>query len=179
MIPSTGLLAPTDAPSVPGLAIPHDLYWVLSDPAPLAGMVYPSAHLRWAALEAAGFCHVVCLTGSSFAYNPSPLNALLAVALEDLYDKPGPSCPQAEEESIRRAAQVIAATVQSGEGVVVHCDGGTGRTGTVLGCALRLLGYPTPVVLGFLEQVNRARGRDGWPESPWQARVVAGFAASE
>jgi hypothetical protein len=174
VIPSTASLALINIPQVPGLAIPRDLYWVLSDPAPLAGMIHPPPRCPWQALGAAGLSRVVCLTDSAFTYDPAPLQPLLAVALEDLAGKIGPANADHEERSIQRAARVIAAELQAGEGVVVHCEGGTGRTGAVLGCTLRLLGYPTSAVLGFLQQVNRARGKAGWPESPWQAAVVAG-----
>ena len=49
---------------------------------------------------------------------------------------------------------------------------GTRRTGAVLGCVLRSLGYPGAQVLRYLDRLNRARGQDGWPESGWQASLV-------
>jgi len=38
----------------------------------------------------------------------------------------------------------------------------------MIGCVLRELGFPTDEVLGFLDKLHKARGKPGWPESPWQ-----------
>ena len=59
--------------------------------------------------------------------------------------------------------------IHAGRGVVVLCDGGTGRTGTVLACVLRQLGVPSKVVLDYMKGINKVRGKNrGWPEAPWQ-----------
>ncbi len=55
---------------------------------------------------------------------------------------------------------------------MVHCHGGTGRTGTVLGCVLRELGVQAAEVIDFLDRVHKARGKPGWPESSWQRELV-------
>ena len=62
-----------------------------------------------------------------------------------------------------------------GEGVAVHCGFGTGRTGTVIGCILKILGFESRQILEHLDELHKARGRPGWPESPWQARLVEEF----
>jgi protein-tyrosine phosphatase len=62
--------------------------------------------------------------------------------------------------------------LQAGDGVVVHCAGGTGRTGTVIGCVLRLLGVAAVQVISYLDHLHQARGRSGWPEAEWQSQVV-------
>jgi protein-tyrosine phosphatase len=69
------------------------------------------------------------------------------------------------------AAERIVEFLLAGEGVVVHCAGGTGRTGCVLGCALVRLGYTPSDVIAYLDDLHTIRAR-GWPESPWQAAVV-------
>ena len=56
--------------------------------------------------------------------------------------------------------------------------GGTGRTGTVIGCVLRVLGRPAPQVICYLDDLNKARGKLGWPEAKWQAELVERFLAS-
>ena len=53
------------------------------------------------------------------------------------------------------------------EGAVVHCLGGTGRTGTVLACALQRLGWSADEAIAAV-RAHRPR----WPESPWQEEVV-------
>jgi protein-tyrosine phosphatase len=50
--------------------------------------------------------------------------------------------------------------------------GGRGRTGTVIGVALVRIGHAADTTIEHLDRVARARGRRGWPESPWQAEVV-------
>jgi hypothetical protein len=66
----------------------------------------------------------------------------------------------------------VADELRTGRGVVVHCQGGTGRTGTVIACTFKLLGMPTDAVLQYMTEVNKSRqkypGWKGWPESDWQ-----------
>ena len=54
--------------------------------------------------------------------------------------------------------------------------GGTGRTGTVIACALAALGMAEDEVLKYMATVNAARRKSpGWPESDWQQSQVAAF----
>ena len=152
------------------LAVPAELYWVSREPTPLAGMGYP-ARTDWAQLHRAGLRHVVCLTHDDARYDPAPLS-VTAIGLEDLYVKPGPADPERERALVLRAADATVARLEAGEGVVVHCRGGRGRTGAVLGCALVRLGHDPSQVVTYLDALHRWRGKHGWPESPWQARVV-------
>jgi protein-tyrosine phosphatase len=129
-------------------------------------MAYPEGS-PWAELYALGYRQVVCLTHDEELYEPSPLEVLHAVALEDLLGGSVPSQPEAEEAKIRAAVAEVCAAIRRGEGVVVHCHGGIGRTGTVLACALVELGADADEAL---ERVRVARG--GGLESPWQEQVV-------
>jgi hypothetical protein len=167
------LLMPPDMPGLADLDVPHDFYWVLSAPvAPLAGMAYPAWPARWAEMHAAGFRHVICLVNDIFPYVPAPLHPLHAVRLSDLYGGLLPPEPAAEQQKIRVAVALAGERLNCGEGVVVHCAGGTGRTGTVIGCILRDLGFSAAETLAYLNRLHQSRGRDGWPESGWQATVV-------
>ncbi len=168
----SGLLAPADMPPVPGLLIPYAFYWVLRHPAPLAGMPYPSPRIPWAAVAEAGFRHVVCLSESPPAYDPAPLNLLHAVALEDLVFGDPPQSPEQEEARVRTAVAAALDRLEVGEGVLVHCYGGRGRAGTVLGCMLRGLGYASEAICDYLDRLHKARGKTGWPEAAWQAQMV-------
>lgn len=152
------------------LSIPSDFFWVSRDPVPIAGMAYPS-RADWSLLAELGFGHVVCLTHDDPPYDPSPLG-LSAVALDDLYHGRPPSDPEAERERVLDAAAAAAGAVRRGEGVVVHCRGGRGRAGSVLGSALVMLGLDADAVVAWLDLLHRRRGKAGWPESPWQAEVV-------
>jgi hypothetical protein len=166
------LVQPRDMPALPGLAVPYDFYWVLQHPAPLAGMPYPSARTPWHDLAAAGFRHVICLEGHGPPYDPAPLIVSQRTSLQDLYGGSWPHDQEREERLIHEVAHTVVSRWQAGEGVVVHCAGGTGRTGTVLGCVLRALGVAAMQVITYLDHLHQARGRSGWPESAWQAQVV-------
>ena len=133
-------------------------------PALLAGMPYPRPETDWQALHARGFRLVVRLHPG--AYDPAPL-AVRDVALADLYGGALPNDPDAERNRVWEAARVAADAVESGTGVVVHCVGGTGRTGTVVACALRLLGHSADEAIATV-QAQRPK----WPESPWQEQLV-------
>jgi protein-tyrosine phosphatase len=152
------------------LAVPADLYWVTRTPAPLAGMGYPRAH-SWEALHRAGIHHVVCLTHAEAPYDATPLSIHTA-PLQDLYTRTEPDDPTAERARALDAARFVADRLADGEGVVVHCHAGRGRTGTVIGSALVMLGHDPETVVDWLHRVQRTRGKRGWPEQPWQAGVV-------
>lgn len=171
------LLPPGARPGFLGvLAVPGDLWWVCADPTPLAGMAYPRTG-AWTALDEAGFRHVVDLTTDAARYDPAPL-VLHPVALADLIVRRRPPDPDDDETRIRTAAALVTQRWAAGEGVVVHCRGGRGRTGTVLGSALVRLGHPPDLVVEWLHRVQRTRGRRGWPEQLWQEQVVRRAAAN-
>ncbi len=140
------------------------LFVVTKTPALLAGMAFPPPKTDWPALHRLGFDRVVRLHPAD--YDPAPLVAH-DVPLEDLYGGAEPRDPDVEQRRIWEAAQLAAEHVKGGEGVIVHCVGGTGRTGTVLACALRQLGRSPD------EAIETVRAhRPHWPESRWQEIVV-------
>ena len=116
------------------------------------------------------FSKVVSLHPES--YNPAPLELLFNEKLEDLVSGGPPVDESAEHAKVQQAVTALVAAWRSGHGVVVHCFGGRGRTGTVLGCVLRELGFKTAEVLSFLDRVHKACGKPGWPESEWQSALV-------
>ena len=83
-----------------------------------------------------------------------------------------PNDPTRESALVEEAAADVVEHLECGIGVAVHCMGGRGRTGTVVGVALVRLGHAPDAIVAHLDQLAKARGRRGWPESPWQAAVV-------
>jgi len=140
-------------------------------PALLAGMPYPRADMDWQALHNRGFGVVVRLHPGD--YDAAPLT-VYDLPLADLYGGAPPEHPDAERERVWEAARIAADAVATGTGVMIHCVGGTGRTGTVAACALRLLGRSADEAV----EIVRAH-RPEWPESPWQEQVVHSASAAE
>lgn len=60
-----------------------------------------------------------------------------------------------EEELARGVAEVIRREMDAGMGIVVHCMGGSGRTGTVLEWVLRDFGFRANDVANYLDRINR------------------------
>lgn len=140
-------------------------------PAPLAGMPYPTPDLDWQALYDRGFGVVVRLHAGD--YDAAPLS-VFDLPLVDLHGGAAPDDPDAERERVWEAARAAADAVGRGTGVVVHCVGGTGRTGTVVACALRLFGRSAEEAIEIVQAQ-----RPGWPESPWQEQVVRSASAGD
>jgi len=158
-------------PQIPGFRVPEEFYIVLESPGRLAGTVRPSERTPWDRLARERFEYVVCLTDDEPSYDPSPIEILHSVDLEDLYGGLSPTDPTREAERIVEAVDRVAVALRSGHGVVVHCAGGTGRTGTVIGGVLRRFGHSASGVRGYLDRINRCRGI-GWPESFWAGSLL-------
>src|SRR5690348_3226041 len=85
------------------LAVPADFYWVVREPVPLAGMVYPG-RVDWSLLASEGVGHVVCLTDDVPRYDPSPLT-YTSVRLDDLFNGGSPRNPTVERDRVLVAAR--------------------------------------------------------------------------
>jgi hypothetical protein len=156
--------------------IPNDFYVVLDKPALLAGMCYPPSNISWQTLSAAGFIDIVCLCESPPSYRPDSMRIAYANKLENLHHGQNPIDPGRQEVLVSDAVRAVLLSMDAGHGVIVHCVGGIGRTGTVIGCTLRALGVPADTVIHYLDDLTKARGiKSGWPETEWQGNIVRNF----
>ena len=96
----------------------------------------------------------------------------MKIELVDLCEIELPHDPSAEFDRIAAIASTGYAKLKEG-GVLVHCAGGRGRTGTIIGAILRHCGHGPAEIIDFLDAAYCKAKNSGWPESPWQAQVVS------
>jgi hypothetical protein len=151
------------------LARPHpNSYWVLADRL-LAGE-YPHRHLI--ALRAAGFTDFVDLTLEDEGL-PGYHRQLLPHQNWQRFGIVDYSVPSVER--MREVLQVIRRLIDDPHRrVYLHCQGGVGRTGTVVGCLLVESGFTPEEALGLLTRKWQVVAkRDRSPESPETAEQRA------
>ena len=149
------------------------LWWARTGRCRLAGMPAPPDGFPFSFLQERGFDTIVSLAGP-VSYDPSPLSSC-TFTLQDLARGTVPTESAAEEAAVRRAVTCVSSLLAEGHGVAVHCRMGIGRTGLVIGAVLVSDGHDPAGVTAWLDEVQRARGVKGWPESPWQADLLASF----
>jgi hypothetical protein len=149
------------------------LWWARTGSCRLAGMSAPPDGFPFSFLQERGFDTIVSLVGP-VSYDPSPLSSC-TFTLQDLARGAVPAKSAAEEAEVRRAAGGVSSLLAEGRSVAVHCRMGVGRTGLVIGGVLVSDGHDPASVAAWLDEVQRARGVKGWPESCWQAGLLASF----
>jgi hypothetical protein len=138
---------------------------------PLGAAKLPGPSTDWQRLSSSGFRWVICAGSDNPRYRPCPLEFLKRIELTDLSETPEPEEPDAEFDRIAAIASTASSRLREG-GILVHCVGGRGRTGTIIGAILRHRGYDSAEIIDFLNTTYRRVGKPGWPESPWQSQVI-------
>ena len=154
-----------------------ECYWVT--PSLLAGK-YPGAKFdveaddKIAALVAAGVRTFIDLTepGELLPYaNRLPANVEhQRIGVVDV------TCPQ--ESQVRLALDLIDAAVEEGI-VYLHCRGGCGRTGVIVGCYLVRHGEDPARALSRVHDLTRALWNKPCPETDDQLAMVKTWSASQ
>ena len=163
-------------PILPALTIDRPLPWIhfrltVEGWHPMVAMRQPGRETRWEELGELGIHQVLRLSKESQDYHPEPLRMLGMVALEDQYEEERPSDPASEELQVIEAVKLLRRGLREA-GTAIHCVGGRGRTGTVIGGFLHTLGMPAAAAIDLIDKAYKMAGRPGWPESPWQGEVI-------
>ena len=158
-------------------------YWVepeqlLAGPYPCA-VDLPTAERRVAALLSFGIDYIVDLTEPG-EYNLRPYWSLLlpqADALARTVERRQPSIPDLGTPAVgqmRSILDTIDAALATGRKVYVHCWGGIGRTGTVVGCYLVRRGLRGDDALVTIAELRRKlpNGHKLSPETHAQREMV-------
>ena len=148
---------------------------MFTSPAPLGGMRLPHSGFPWTALYGVGFSEVVSLHSGSFAQDP--LKVIFAEQIEDLCHGGPPHDKNHAKELIYQTVNAHFHSIGEDRGIVVHCVGGRGQTGTVLACVPRNLGLSADKAVSFLTEFTKPgtnqvglsqHGRNVWFESGTQ-----------
>ena len=167
------------------LARPHaNCYWVI--PGRLLAGEHPGAIVAAAgiarvdALLDSGVRHLIDLTAEyegPAPYDPILIERAAARGVRVLHDRfaiPDFDVPSAT--LMGRTLDVIYSSLAAGETLYVHCWGGVGRTGTVVGCLLREQGFAAADALDLIgrkwqSMEKRARHPDS-PETRGQIAFI-------
>ena len=148
-----------------------DSYWVI--PGELLAGEYPGVadeqltRRRLQALLRLGIQVVIDMTeeGASRPYLPLLLEEAEGYEVDVRYQRiPIPDYSVPDAETTRQALDLIDAARQAGQPVYLHCQGGIGRTGTVVGCYLVRQGLSGEQALQAL-----ADRRAGTPSGMWRS----------
>ena len=152
---------------------PGKPYWVLGGKAALFGMPHPNRLARdgqkdlFKRLQNAKVQVIINLSGRRYA-NPDPN---WFDYQEFFITDGGPM--DGEQNILWAAVAYVVKSLKAGKSVVIHCEGGTGRTGVTIGCVLCKLGKGTGQDIAiWLSELNNRRPGKRWPEASIQGKIV-------